>query len=68
MNVMASAITMIILGLVLIRYKDPLWRLMKLSPRYKTTSRRTKSWDVMTTVGGVIAIIIGTIFLIKEIF
>lgn len=62
MIVCAGSIFLVIVGLLSIFAKDIMWELTVWQNQMKgLASDRTDTWDTMTTIGGVIAIIFGVL-------
>ena len=64
MAICVSAILVIVLGLLSLYAKDIMWELTERQNRLKgLVSERTPAWDNATTIGGVIALIVGVIMI-----
>lgn len=60
MVVCAGSIILLILGFLAVFAKDIIWELTVWQNQMKgLASERTDTWDTMTTIGGVISIILG---------
>jgi hypothetical protein len=55
----------IVIGLLSIFAKDAMWQLTQLGNAMKgVASERTEWWDTSTTIGGVVAVVVGIIGLV----